>query len=95
MSVCLFGTLSTLTLHMHSGMVGEARWQPEGAATAGRTTALAHPPHLGHFCKGSEYAPGVLYRGSPVAALKLPLTACCCELVGLLGGGGGVLLYDF
>lgn len=53
------------------------------------------PSHLGHFCKGSEYAPGVLYRGSPVAALKLPLTACCCELVGLLGRGGGVLLYDF
>lgn len=43
MCLCLFGTLSTLTLHTHSGTIGEGRWQPEGAATAVGTTRLAHP----------------------------------------------------
>ena len=28
---------------MHSGVIGEARWQPEGAATAARTIPLAQP----------------------------------------------------
>lgn len=52
MPVCLFGTLNTLTLHIHGGVAREARWQPEGAATAGGTFPLAHPPFWVTSAKG-------------------------------------------